>query len=160
MPDVNKLELQLKSQDMRMASLERAIDSLKKSVLDSPLAKRIDALEKNVAVLTATMATKKDAKSEAEIVKANAEKMLKAAMADIDKLNLHTKLVVLEARLHALEGRHSRQPTGFDYFPVQHGVLFSRNAPMPSCASAAMALSDITSFAYAYALSTSMSICV
>lgn len=33
------------------------------------------------------------------------------------------------------------------HFPVQHGTRLSRNAEMPSCASAAMAFIDITSFA-------------
>ena len=35
-----------------------------------------------------------------------------------------------------------------------------RNAPMPSCASAASAFIDMTSFAYAYAFAWSRSICV
>ena len=40
-----------------------------------------------------------------------------------------------------------RRVTARPYFPLQHGARFPRNAPIPSCASAAMAFSDITSLA-------------
>lgn len=104
MPDVNKMELQLKSQDVRMNGLERALDSIKKSV-DPNLVKRVDNLEKAVAALTAAMATKKDVKSVEQSVKDEGDKAIKAAMQQVEKANLAGKLIVLEARIKILESR-------------------------------------------------------
>jgi hypothetical protein len=126
-PDINKLELQVKSHDPRIAGLERSVEALRKAnatSADAGLAKRMDALEKTVLALQAAVALKKDAKTVdqqaadwmAKVQQANKlqydlamkeqQKIMKAAMADVEKMKVDARLNVLEAQVKALLVRH------------------------------------------------------
>jgi len=59
-------------------------------------------------------------------------------------LLLHVRIAEFQV-VFELIGRHN--PYDLAYLPVQHGARLPRNAPMPSCASAARAFIDITSLA-------------
>jgi len=125
-PDINKLELQLKSHEPRIAGLERSVEALRKAnaTPDAGLAKRIDALEKTVLALQAAVALKKDAKtvdqqaaadeakykalakSESDAALKEAQKQMKASMAEVEKLKLDIRLKVLEGQVMGLLSRH------------------------------------------------------
>ena len=126
-PDINKLELQVKSHEPRIAGLERSVDALRKSTANSGeagLAKRIDTLEKTVLALQAGLALKKDAKTLDQLAAAEeakfkalakaqsdaalkeAQKQMKASMAEMEKMHLDIRLNVLEGQVTSLLSRH------------------------------------------------------
>jgi hypothetical protein len=122
-PDINKLELQVKSHESRIAGLERSVDALKKPgaiSADAGLTKRIDALEKTVLALQAAVALKKDAKTadqqaaadiakiqamakaEADAATKEGQKVIKAAVAEMEKMKVDVRLRLLEEQVKGL----------------------------------------------------------
>jgi hypothetical protein len=125
-PDINKLELQVKSHEPRIAGLERSVEAVRKAnaTPDPGLAKRIEALEKTVLALQAGLALKKDAKTldqqavaeeakfkalvkaESDAALKEANKIMKAAIAEVEKQKLDIRLKVLEGQVMGLISRH------------------------------------------------------